>query len=298
MTRRAAVRGGIAAAAALGAAIALQVARDRLHSRDAQARTNLLYVQSGEALKRIVLDFDALASDVYWIRAIQHYGGDRLAGASQTRKYELLYPLLDLTTSLDPYFTIAYRFGQIFLSEGYPGGPGRPDEAIQLLKKGISVEPQKWQYYQDIGFVYYWHLRDYKTAADWFKLAHAQPDAPNWLEPLAAAIMTEAGDRASSRFLWSKILESDEPWLKRRAERGLAQLQALDDIEELNALIVRFPPPAGQPYSWEWLVRNRVLRGVPLDPARTPYEIDPATGTVTLSPQSELNPLPAPRKLQ
>ena len=37
----------------------------------------LLYVRSGEAAKRIALAFDALAADVYWIRAIQHYGGDR-----------------------------------------------------------------------------------------------------------------------------------------------------------------------------------------------------------------------------
>jgi len=297
VTRRDAAWGAIAAVAMLGGAIALQVARDGLYSRDAQARSNLLYVQSGEALKRIVLGFDALASDVYWIRAIQHYGGDRLAGESGQRKYELLYPLLDLTTSLDPYFTIAYRFGQIFLSEGYPGGPGRPDQAIELLKKGISVEPDKWQYYQDIGFVHYWHLRDYKTAADWFKRAHAKPGAPNWLEPLAAAIMTEAGDRESSRFLWSRILESDEPWLQRRAERGLAQIKALDDIDQLNALVAQFPPPAGEAYSWDWLVRRRVLRGVPPDPAGTPYRIDPATGTVTLDVESELNPLPAPRKL-
>ena len=35
----------------------------------------LLYVRSGEAAKRIALAFDVLAADVYWIRAIQHYGG-------------------------------------------------------------------------------------------------------------------------------------------------------------------------------------------------------------------------------
>ena len=44
-------------------------------------------------------------------------------------KYQLLYPLLDHATTLDPYFTIAYRFGAIFLSDalsrwGRPAGPG------------------------------------------------------------------------------------------------------------------------------------------------------------------------------
>ena len=41
--------------------------------------------------------------------------------------------------------------------------------------------PHKWQYYHDIGFVYYWRLHDYKTAAIWFQRAAAQPNAPNWL---------------------------------------------------------------------------------------------------------------------
>ena len=45
-------------------------------------------------------------------------------------------PLLDLTTTLDPYFSIAYRFGAIFLSEASPGGPGRPDQAVALLAEG------------------------------------------------------------------------------------------------------------------------------------------------------------------
>ena len=59
----------------------------------------------------------------------------RTSKASQT--YPLLYPLLDLTTTLDPRFNIAYRFGAIFLAEPYPGGPGRPDLAIALLEKGL-----------------------------------------------------------------------------------------------------------------------------------------------------------------
>ena len=85
---------------------------------------NLLYVRSPEFLKRAALSYDALLADVYWIRAVQHYGGTKLTTGAQ-KQYDLLYPLLDLTTSLDPYFTIAYRFGAIFLAENQPGGAGR-----------------------------------------------------------------------------------------------------------------------------------------------------------------------------
>jgi len=177
----------IVAGVAFAAAISIQISRDRWYPRDDPAREQILYVTSGNALQRIALSFDAVLADVYWIRAIQHYGGDRLSGPRAQTKYQLLYPLLDLTTTLDPYFNIAYRFGAIFLSEAYPGGPGRPEQSVALLRKAITVMPQKWQYYHDVGFVYYWRLRDYQSAALWFQRAAAQPNAPNWLTPLAAS---------------------------------------------------------------------------------------------------------------
>jgi len=275
---------------ALTTAVALQAGRDAAYPRRQRASERLLYTRSGVAVKRMALEFDALASDVYWIRAIQHYGGDRLAGDGR-REYELLQPLLDLTTTLDPFFTVAYRFGAIFLSEAPPGGPGRPDQAIALLEKGIAAQPEKWQYFHDIAFVHYWHLHDPLTAASWFQRAAAQPDAPNWLRPLAAT-MVSARDRSAARMLWQQILESDQPWMRRTAQRSLTQLQALDQIDELQALVLRADLPAGRRVMWTDLVRRGILPGVPVDPAGTPYQLDPDSGRVMISPASSLNPMP------
>ena len=279
-----------AAATALAAAIALQIVRDREYPLDRRDTQRLLYVRSGEALKRIWLEFDALGADTYWIRAIQHYGGDRLT-EGRARRFELLYPLLDITTTLDPYFNIAYRFGAIFLSEGYPGGPGRPEQAVALLRKGIAAQPGKWQYYHDIAFVYYWTLRDFKAAAEWFQRAAAQPGAPNWLTPLSASMLARGGDRGSARFLWRQLLNAEQAWMRQNAQRALLQLQALDEIDALEAIIGRHPP-AGGVYSWNGLVARGVLRGVPVDPTGTPYELDPVTGKVSVSTQSDLHPMP------
>lgn len=281
----------VLAGVAIGGAIGLQIARDRLYPREARAAERVLYVSSGSALKRMALEFDALASDVYWIRALQHYGGERLT-RNRARNYDLLYPLLDITTSLDPFFTIAYRFGAIFLSEEYPGGPGRPDQAIALLEKGIAAQPAKWQYYHDIAFVHFWHHRDYTAAASWFQRAAVQPGAPNWLQPLAGAMLDAGGERASARLLWNQMLQSEEEWLRRNAARRLRQLDALDQIDQLEAIVRRFSPPAGQTYSWESLVKQRLLPGIPVDPAGTPYALDAATGRVTVAPTSGLQPMP------
>ena len=135
---------------------------------------HILYVRSGEFMKRAALSYDSLLADVYWIRAVQHFGGTKLS-TDPRKQYDLLYPLLDLTTSLDPRFNIAYRFGAIFLAEMPPGGPGRPDLAIALLEKGLKARPGTWELAEDIGFVHYWWLHDYPQAAEWFKRAGAMP---------------------------------------------------------------------------------------------------------------------------
>jgi hypothetical protein len=279
------------AIACLAATIALQVVRDRVYAGRERDVERMLYVRSGEAVKRLTLDFDALAADVYWIRAIQHYGGDRLS-AGKPRRYELLFPLLDLATTLDPYFTVAYRFGAIFLSEAYPGGPGRPDQAELLLRKGIAAQPGKWQYYYDTGFVHYWHARDYKTAAAWFQRAAEQPNAPNWLKPLVASMLTTANDRQAARFLWQQMLQSDQEWLRRNAERRLLQIDALDLIDQLEAFVKRFPGPPGESLTWQGLMQRSPLRQIPTDPAGAPFDLDPVTGHVTVAKDSPLQPMP------
>jgi hypothetical protein len=260
---------------------------------------NLLYVRSPEFLKRAALSYDSLLADAYWIRAVQHYGGTRLAEGTH-KQYDLLYPLLDLTTSLDPNFDIAYRFGAIFLAEEQPGGAGRPDQAIALLQKGLRAQPGNWRFAEDIGFTYYWWIRDYPTAASWFRRGADMPGAPEWLMPLAAVTLARGGSRSSSRTLWTQVRDTvDAESLKEQAQFRLTQLDAMDQIDALEKATAAFRARSGSlPQSWADLVRARILRGIPIDPAGVPYELDPITGKVTLGPDSPLKPLPAPDKLR
>lgn len=305
MTSPAPARAGraLAAAACLAGAVTLHAANDRWFPPPSVDRPELLYVRSTATMRRLSLGYEAVLADVYWIRAIQHYGREHLSlvpgsefyDPSHRPTYELLYPLLDLTTSLDPYFNIAYRFGAIYLGEAYPGGPGRPDLAIALLQKGLAKQPTKWQYMQDLGFVYYWHLQDYQNAAAWFDRAAAQPGAPNWMRPLAAVTLAEGGRRSASRALWQQIAQSDEKWLRESAQRRLTQLDAMDVMDALQARVGAFERAnPGRPVTWDALRAARLVTGVPLDPSGTPYVID-AAGHVTVSSASPLFPLPGQR---
>jgi tetratricopeptide (TPR) repeat protein len=282
----------LAVALLLPAVVALQVWRDRLTPPPAEA-VPLLWVQSPELARRMTLSFDDLAADVYWIRSVVHYGSERRAPGTASARYPLLYPLLDMTTTLDPNFDVAARLGAIYLSEGYPGGPGRIDQALALLQKGQRHAPTRWQYPHDIGFVYYWWAKDYATAAKYFRDASELPDAPNWLKTLAGTTLIQSGDRAAARAMWTELgASADVEWLRRAADYRLGQLRALDDIDALTQRVEQTRQRLGRlPQSWAEVVTARVLPAVPTDPTGVPYQLDGA-GNVTLGAESSLAPLP------
>lgn len=280
----------VAIAALMAVSVSVQVVRDR-GWQPFEPPAGMLWIRSGPLAERLALGFDNLTADVYWIRAVVHFGGQRL---SKNKNFDQLFPLLDLVTSLDPYFKVAYRFGAIFLSEPAPGGAGRPDLAIQLLQKGIAADPRRWEYVQDIGFIHYFRTRDYTLAGEWFKRAADVPGAAEWLAPLAATTLAEGGNRESSRMLWTQLRDSAEfEWIRNTAAHRLLQLDAMDMIDELNRITASFTTRHGRPPSdWREIAIERRWGGFPADPTGSPFVLDPTTGKVDLSPNSTLWPLP------
>ena len=285
--------------------VALQMFREQAFPEREQPARQILYVSSPAVLTRLALSYDDLVADLYWIRAIQHYGATRLS-ATADKSYELLYPLLDLTTSLDPNFNIAYEFGAFFLSEKPPGGPGRSDLAIRLLEKGIRARPDRFQYPYDIGFVHY-RNGDYDIAAQWFERAAATSGAKKegeradmWLVPLAASTRATGGDTESARKMYERLLEADSPWVRNDARRRLKQLDAIDQIAELQRRVAEYERRFGDPpRNWEQMGGTGYLRGVqvdsqgrPVDPEGYVYQLNEWWGDVTINPDSPLWPLP------
>jgi tetratricopeptide (TPR) repeat protein len=274
----------------MGTAIGLQAMRERAGAIG-PGGDGVLYVQSPAAVRRMALSYHSLLADVYWIRAVQHYGDTKL-GRTTSRTYGQLYPLLDLATSLDPFFNVAYQFGALFLAEAPPGGPGRPDLALALLEKGIAAQPENWQLYQAAGFVHYWSREDYSTAAGWFQKAARLPGAPRWMDALAAVTLAEGGNRQASRLMWQEIRRSaTDDWFQREATRRLGQLDALDQLDVLTQAVATFQArEARPPADWAELARGGYIRGAPVDPTGVPYRLE--GGRVALAPESRLLPLP------
>jgi hypothetical protein len=253
-----------------------------------RAQEEILYVWSGAGVKRLFAGFENLMADVYWLRTVQYFGGERVF--SNEKRFELLEPLVDITTTLDPRLEIAYRYGATFLSEPSPLGAGRPDAGVAVLERGARNLPRSWMIRQNLGFFTFLFLKDAKRASSALLEARKIPGAPLWLETLAADLLRKGGEREMSRRLWRRMYEEVEDGkMKKNALINLQYLDALDAIDRLNTSVEEFKRSAGRvPRSVEELRAAGLLRSKRADPTGEPFEYDPEKGTFSISIKSKI----------
>ncbi len=234
----------------------------------------VLYISSPKALKRLSLGYDGLLADIYWTRAVQYFGTKHHEGA---RRFDLLAPLLEITTTLDPQLLVAYEYGANFLSPKPPAGAGMPERAIELEEFGIRNNPDEWRLYYNQGFIRYMELKDYKGAADSFARGARTPNAHPFLAVLAGQMAEHAGDRHMARMMWStSYTTTKDPNVRANAAAHLRALQVDEDVSHLEALLGRYKAQAGRfPSSFSELETAGLLRGTPRDPLGNSYKLTP-----------------------
>ncbi|HXN93173.1 MAG TPA: hypothetical protein VN879_01640, partial [Candidatus Acidoferrales bacterium] len=237
----------------------LQHAIDAQRESLSQERDDVL-LRSGKLVKVMSLEYAPLLADIYWTRVVQYYGNKRVRGQTNL---ELLWPLLDITTTLDPNLLISYRFGAMFLSQAAPAGAGRPDLAVQLIHRGIQANPDYWRLYEDLGFVYYFDLKDYQKASDAFLEGSKKPNAQLWMKVMAAKVAAEGESFATSMFLWKDIYDSTpDPSVKKNALQHLQLLRVKEDCKQLDALADEYAKRYGKrPARMSEMVQAGLLRG-------------------------------------
>jgi hypothetical protein len=243
-------------------------------------------LRSGKLVKLMSLEYAPLMADLYWTRVVQYYGNKRVENDANV---ELLWPLLDVTTTLDAHLLVAYRFGSMFLSEPAPRGAGRPDLAIELIQRGIRANPDYWRLYEDLGFIYYFNLKDYRKASEAFLDGSKNPNAQLWMKVLAAKVLEEGETRETSAFLWTEIYNSaKDPEIKKNALTHLQLLRAQADCEQLNKIAAEYEARTGQRVtSVRDLINAGLLARAPVDPLGYVYAFD-AEGKAQINPVSSL----------
>jgi tetratricopeptide (TPR) repeat protein len=232
------------------------------------------YVLPGKTLRTVSMGQNGLLADIYWTRAVQYFGTQRLAHSTD---YSMLKPLIDTAVDLDPQLVVAYYAGAFFLATPQPRGAGRPDQAVELLRRGIKTNPDYWRFWHHLGFTYYWEMGDYQKAYEAYTEGSKNPKAHAWMKTMAATILAKGGNRETSRFLWTEILNAtDDETIRVNARKNLMLLRMQDDLEALNRLEKTFEKREGyRPDSFQNLIAAGLLRAVPIDPAGFAYVMQP-----------------------
>src|ERR1700732_278653 len=197
-----------------------------------QSEDDQVTLRSSKLVKALSLEYAPLMADIYWTRVVQYFGNKH---AGKQVDLRLLWPLLDVTSVLDPHLMPVYHIGSMFLSDAAPRGAGRPDLAVELLERGLKANPEEWRLYYDLGFVYYFDMKDYAKAASALYEGSKNPKAFIWMKAMAAKIATEGNSTETSNFLWQEVYNTTkDPLVKENTLRHLQLLRTEEDFKQID----------------------------------------------------------------
>jgi hypothetical protein len=225
--------------------------------------------------------FSNVTANIYWLQAIQYIGRNALA--SEYRKY--LAEMMNLITELNPYFESPYVIGQLLLpSDWNQMHENFSQEEMQAWTQKAKELWHKWvrnfcdeeklelifaeenlariiedEIYKNpcqsfkipyhLAYIYFFYLKDYRVAANYYKVVSAQSDAPIWARNLAAIMQWRSGQRETSLYMFLTLAQSTQD------ENEVCSLLSRD-IENVHNTITHL----GLPLEWKLIAEIQALR--------------------------------------
>jgi hypothetical protein len=209
-----------AIALALGAGVYRMSAWCAVTLPHASALEELAYYPSGQSLEPATLGHAETAADLAWLRAVQYYGEHR----KRDNRFDHLYHVFDILTTLAPRFQSAYVFGAFALAQEGRDFP----RAEQLLRKGIEANPTSGRLAFEMGFLHYVRPggRELTQAAEYFEQAARQKDAPPFASQFAAFSRQNSGGLPMAYQLWARVRDTtDNTYLREIAEKQMDRIR-------------------------------------------------------------------------
>lgn len=211
-----------------------------------------------------------LVSDIAWIQLLQYYGSpekplekeeeynvsidmtkyifgikikDRcddktnIHGHYQAKIEGGIYPDLfkycSRVVNLDPFYYYVYLYGAGALAWNLQ----RPDEAVELLKKGVNamekyksnitkdVHQPFWQFHLYLSAIAYRKAGEYNKMAQLLETAVNQPECPNMVKVILANLYQKENKIAGSLRIWIQIYESNDLMYNDKAKEKIIELK-------------------------------------------------------------------------
>ncbi len=249
------------------------------------------FVLPSALLKITALEFQGLASDIFFIKSMVFIGEAPLRKESpRVKEWEWQWwaKVLDTATDLDPYFLDPYYYANAFL----PWDAGKVEEANNLLKKGTHYRDWDWMLPFFIGFNDFYFLQNDSEAAEFLMEAARRPGA----DPMFASIASRLAFKENRTETAIYFLEQTAKTMEDRnlKERYEIRIKALRSVLVLEKAVLLYKKKFGRnPSSIDDLVSRKILARLPEDPYGGTYYVA-QDGRVRSTTNSELEPYLSP----
>jgi len=284
-----------------------------------------LYLPKGNIIKPLMLDYDMFASDFFWLRTIQAFGGHWTGD----RTYANFDRMFDVIITLDPHFEEAYLFGTLVLGDEardrlktyklFNRGIANylddrlikikealldqePMEAINTVQKLIDEKyipemqvldlPYKIPYYA--GYMAYFNFSDAKTALTYYQIAVRCKDVPDWVFRHIPWLEEKMGEYIIALDKWRRdyrqAVEDKDELIISVADEKLKLTTNNYNLKVFRDMIELFKKKYGRyPSKLEELAEKKYLPFIPPEPYGKGYLYFPKTGVVIDRKTAEYN---------
>jgi len=223
-------------------------------------------------LKVTSLDFDGLASDVLYLKALVFYGSTYV-GEKQRKieewEYVWFYHSLKASTDLDPYFLDPY-----FLANGVlTWEANKVLEVNGLLEKGSRY--RNWDYWLPffLGFNNYYFLGNNAKAAEYLMQAANKPGADPFYSYFAARLAYKGNRTENAIIFLEGILKTTKNETMRNDYK--IRLETLKSMLDLEKGVTAYKERTGTPpQRLSELVKVGIIGRIPEDPYGGEFYID------------------------
>jgi hypothetical protein len=230
------------------------------------------YVLPPALLKITSLEFDGLAADFLFLKALGFFGGT-FARTERPRvkeaEWRWMFNVLDAATELDPWFYDPYYFANC----NFTWEANKAKEANTLLAKGSRARDWDWTIPFYMGFNEFYFLHDNAKASEYLMQGARRPDADPILSTLAVRLAYKASrSEVAIIFLRETMDKTKDKITRRELELNLKSLEGVYSLEQaVNSFTTRF---GRQPATIDELLSRGIIGRLPEDPYHGKYYID------------------------
>lgn len=217
----------LAAAAALGAALALQtVLRDRARPLPSLGTLPVTpYALQDAAL--VSGGLRAAAADLAWVQMLQYSAGGMTDLPDRPgHPYEHLKDLALRVTRLDPSYHRAYLYAAGILAWFH--NVDRPEEAVEVLREGMRNDPGQRAYPIYIAAIAFKQKGDVEKMTTLLEAAVDDPQSPVEMKSILANVYKSRGQYERALRVWDAVLSdpnAEREWPRARLQT--AEIEAL-----------------------------------------------------------------------